>query len=120
MQSSIRPLGAQVVLERVREEVSEGGVVIPDSARDRWTTFWDVVAVGPGRLSGAPDIATDGKDFMPRRGQARIACEVKPGDRVAMIPMAHLKGGEIMVTDEAGVRHTYLVIHEDAIVAVVT
>lgn len=111
MASNIRPLAAQVVLRRIRNSTSPGGIIVPESAQDRESTFWEVVAVGPGRLM------QDG---------SRVACEVAVGDKVAMIPQAHLRGGEIAVEmgliESSGTRlaEKLLVIHEDAIVAVVT
>lgn len=122
MVANIRPLGAQVVLSRVKAEVSLGGIIIPEAAQNREATFWDVVAVGPGRLvSGEKDLFmycdSGGEDVLR---SPRNQCEVKPGDRVALLPTAHLKGGEIEVTTEDGGRKRLLVIHEDAIVAVVT
>lgn len=112
--STLRPLDAQVVLLRVKNDRSEGGIIIPDQALDRASTFWRVLAVGPGRLvqNWPPDIGADGPH--------RIPCSVAVGDLVAMIPAAHTRGGEIDLTDDNGVRQRVLVIHEDAIVAVVS
>lgn len=118
MVANIRPLGAQVVLSRVKAEVSPGGIIIPEAAQNREATFWDVVAVGPGRLVQGVQDRWDLHVETPYT--PRNVCEVKPGDRVALLPTAHLKGGEIEVTTEDGGRKRLLVIHEDAIVAVVT
>lgn len=61
------PLGDRVVIKPIqREEVSVGGIVLPDTAREK-PQEGEVVAVGPGRT------ADDGK---------RIAMETKPGDLV--------------------------------------
>jgi len=64
-----------------REEVTKGGIVLPDTARER-PQEGEVIAVGPGRLS------EDGK---------RIAMEVKVGDRVIY---AKYGGTEIKIEDE--------------------
>jgi len=64
-----------------REEVTKGGIVLPDTAKER-PQEGKVIAVGPGRLS------EDGK---------RIAMEVKVGDTVVY---AKYGGTEIKVDDE--------------------
>ena len=63
----LQPLGDRVVLEREEsEQVTSGGIVLPDTAKDK-PTRGKVVHVGQGRLS------KDGK---------RIPLQVKEGDRV--------------------------------------
>jgi chaperonin GroES len=49
-----------------REEISKGGIVLPDTAKEK-PQEGEIIAVGPGKLS------EDGK---------RIAMEVKVGDKV--------------------------------------
>ena len=67
MVDKIRPLGERVVIKPLpREEISKGGIVIPDTAKEK-PQEGEIVAVGPGKLSD------DGK---------RIAMEVKVGDKV--------------------------------------
>ena len=67
MVDKIRPLGERVVIKPLpREEISKGGIVIPDTAKEK-PQEGDIIAVGPGKLSD------DGK---------RIAMEVKVGDKV--------------------------------------
>jgi len=67
MAAKIVPLGDRVVIKAVpKEEVSKGGIVLPDTAKEK-PQEGEIIAVGPGRL-------TD-------EGQ-RIAMEVKVGDRV--------------------------------------
>ena len=62
-----QPLGDRVVIEREEaEKVTAGGIVLPDSAKDK-PTRGTVVSVGEGRL------LKDGK---------RIPLQVKVGDRV--------------------------------------
>lgn len=61
------PLGDRVVIKRVKEETkSAGGIIIPDTAREK-PQEGEVIAVGPG--------ARD-------ESGSRIAPEVKAGDRV--------------------------------------
>jgi len=63
----LEPLGDRVVVKPIaREEVTKGGIVLPDTAKEK-PQEGEVIAVGPGRLT------EDGK---------RIAMEVKKGDRV--------------------------------------
>ena len=67
MALKLKPLGARVVVEPVAEkEVKRGGIIIPDSAKEKPTEAI-VRAVGPGNLDDS------GK---------RIPLEVKEGDRV--------------------------------------
>ena len=63
----IRPLNDRVVVSREDEEQkSTGGIIIPDTAKEK-PQRGKVVAVGPGKMGD------DGK---------RISLEVKKGDRV--------------------------------------
>jgi chaperonin GroES len=67
MALKLKPLGARVLVEPVAEqEVKRGGIIIPDSAKEKPTEAI-VRAVGPGTLDDT------GK---------RIPLEVKEGDRV--------------------------------------
>src|SRR5216684_93204 len=67
MATHLKPLGDRVLVEPVEEkEVKKGGVIIPDTAKEK-PTEGIVRAVGPGKLD------EDGK---------RIPIEVKEGDRV--------------------------------------
>jgi chaperonin GroES len=67
MAAKIRPLGERVVIKPLpKEEVSKGGIVLPDTAKEK-PQEGEIIAVGPGKLS------EDGK---------RIAMEVKVGDKV--------------------------------------
>jgi chaperonin GroES len=62
-----RPLHDRVVVKRLEgEEKSKGGIIIPDSAKEK-PQEGEVVAVGPGARN------EDG-DLMP--------LDVKPGDRI--------------------------------------
>jgi chaperonin GroES len=65
--AKIEPLGDRVVIKpTAKEEVSKGGIVLPDTAQEK-PQEGKIIAVGPGRLT------EDGK---------RIAMEVKKGDKV--------------------------------------
>ena len=78
----LQPLADRVIVKPMqREEVTKGGIVLPDTAREK-PQEGEVIAVGPGRLS------EDGK---------RIATDVKVGDRVFY---AKYGGTEIKIEDE--------------------
>jgi len=65
--AKIEPLGDRVVIKPTpKEEVSRGGIVLPDTAKEK-PQEGKIIASGPGRLT------EDGK---------RIAMEVKKGDKV--------------------------------------
>ena len=64
-----------------KEEVSKGGIVLPDTAKEK-PQDGKIIAVGPGRLT------EDGK---------RIAMEVKKGDKVIYSKYA---GTEFKLDDE--------------------
>jgi len=82
MASKIKPLGDRVVIKPTpKEEISKGGIVLPDTAKEK-PQDGKIVAVGPGKLT------EDGK---------RIDMEVKVGDTVIYSKYA---GTEIKVNDE--------------------
>ncbi len=82
MAIKLQPLAGRLVVKPIeREEVTKGGIVLPDTAREK-PQEGEVLAVGPGRLS------EDGK---------RIAMEVKVGDRVIY---AKYGGTEYKIDDE--------------------
>ena len=82
MAIKIKPLGDRVVIKPTpKEEVSKGGIVLPDTAKEK-PQEGKIVAVGPGKLS------EDGK---------RIAMEVKVGDKVIYSKYA---GTEIKLDEE--------------------
>jgi len=63
----IEPLGDRVVIKPTpKEEVSKGGIVLPDTAKEK-PQEGEIVAAGPGRLT---------------EGGKRIAMEVNKGDKV--------------------------------------
>ncbi len=78
----LQPLADRLVVRPIeREEVTKGGIVLPDTVKEK-PQEGKVLAVGPGRLSD------DGK---------RIAMEVKVGDTVIY---AKYGGTEIKIEDE--------------------
>lgn len=80
--AKIEPLGDRVVIKPTpREEVSKGGIVLPDTAKEK-PQEGKIIAVGPGRLT------EDGK---------RIAMDVKKGDKVIYSKYA---GTEFKLDDE--------------------
>ncbi|MDY6893405.1 MAG: co-chaperone GroES [Chloroflexota bacterium] len=67
MAINLRPLADRVIVKPiVKEEVTKGGILLPDTAKER-PQEGEVVAVGPGK------IGDDGK---------RIEMEIKKGDKV--------------------------------------
>ncbi len=82
MAIKLQPLADRLVVKPIeREEVTKGGIVIPDTAKEK-PQEGKVLAVGPGRLS------EDGK---------RIAMDVKVGD---IVIYAKYGGSEIKIDDE--------------------
>jgi chaperonin GroES len=65
--AKIEPLGDRVVIRPTpKEEVSKGGIVLPDTAKEK-PQEGKIIAVGPGRLTEEGN---------------RIAMDVKKGDKV--------------------------------------
>ena len=92
----VEPLGEKVVVKRLEaEEITAGGIVLPDSAREK-PQQGRVLSVGDGKL------LPDGK---------RAAHQVKEGDRVFFTSFA---GTDIVVADEE-----LLIMSEDDILAVI-
>jgi chaperonin GroES len=80
--SKLEPLGERVVIKpSKREEVSKGGIVIPDTAKEK-PQEGEVVAVGPGKMTD------EGK---------RIAMDVKVGD---IVVYARYAGTELKIDEE--------------------
>jgi chaperonin GroES len=91
----VKPLGDRILVRRVEEEeVQRGGIIIPDSAKEK-PQQGEVLAVGPGRLND------DGK---------RIPLEVKTGDRILM---GKYSGTEVKLDGEE-----CLILREDDVLAV--
>jgi len=82
MAVKLQPLADRLVVKPIeREEVTKGGIVLPDTVKEK-PQEGEVLAAGPGRLSD------DGK---------RIAMDVKVGDTVIY---AKYGGTEIKIEDE--------------------
>ncbi len=95
MAVKMRPLGDRVVVLRVEEEgTTAGGIIIPDSAKDK-PQEGKVVAVGPGKTE-------DGKT---------IKLDVKKGDLVLFGKYA---GSEVQLN---GTEH--IIMREDDILGVI-
>jgi len=91
----IRPLGDRVVVKLLKsEEVTKGGIVLPDTAKEK-PQEGEVVAVGPGRVL---DNGT------------RLPMEVQVKDRVIF---SKYSGSEVKVDGE-----DYLILRESDILAV--
>ena len=82
MAFKLQPLGDRLIVKPIeREEVTKGGIVLPDTAKEK-PQEGEVLAVGPGRLS------EDG---------TRIAMDVKVGD---IVIYAKYGGTEYKVDDK--------------------
>ena len=92
---SFRPLHDRVLVERIEEEVTSGGIVIPDSAKEK-PSKGKVVAIGNGKLL--------------ENGEIR-PLDVKVGETVLFGKYA---GTEVKVGDKE-----MLVMREDDIMGVV-
>ncbi|MCP4201099.1 MAG: co-chaperone GroES [bacterium] len=93
---NIRPLHDRVVAKRVEsEEEVRGGIIIPDSAKEKPQEA-EVVAVGPGKIND------DGN---------RAPMDVKAGDRVLI---GKYSGSEIKIADQE-----LVILREDEILAVI-
>jgi chaperonin GroES len=91
----VEPLGDKVVVKRIEsEEKTAGGIVLPDSARER-PQQGRVLSVGDGKM------LPSGK---------RVAHQVKEGDRVVF---GRYAGADIMVDEQE-----LLIMSEDEILAV--
>ncbi|MCL5109008.1 MAG: co-chaperone GroES [Chloroflexi bacterium] len=89
MAGQIKPLGDRVVVKPTqREEVTKGGIVLPDTAKEK-PMEGKVLAVGPGRVN------EEGK---------RVPMEVKEGDSVLYAKYAgsevKLDGEELLIISE--------------------
>ena len=94
MAIKLEPLADRLVVRPIeREEVTKGGIVLPDTAKEK-PQEGEVLAVGPGRLS------EDGK---------RIAMDVKVGD---IVIYAKYGGTKIKIDDEE-----LLILSESSILA---
>ncbi|HUU08814.1 MAG TPA: co-chaperone GroES [Dehalococcoidales bacterium] len=94
MAIKLQPLADRLVIKPIeKEEVTKGGIVIPDTVKEK-PQEGEVLAVGPGRR------AEDGK---------LIAMDIKVGDRVIY---SKYGGTEIKFDDEE-----YIILRESDILA---
>lgn len=92
----IRPLQDRVLVERIEEEQkTKGGIIIPDSAKEK-PQEGKVVAAGPGRVSDEGKVTP---------------LSVKAGDRILF---GKYSGSEIKVDGK-----DYLIMREDDILGVI-
>lgn len=92
MAVKLQPLGDRVVVKPIeREEVTKGGIVLPDTVKEK-PQEGKVLAAGPGRLS------EDGK---------RIAMDVKVGDVVLYVKYGgtevKIDGEELIILRESDI-----------------
>src|SRR5262250_2306925 len=93
MAVNLTPLHDRVIVKRIEEkETVKGGIIIPDSAKEK-PQEGEVIAVGAGR----------------REKGELIPLDVKPGDRVLF---GKYGGTEIKIDDEE-----YMILKEDEILA---
>jgi|UniRef100_A0A7V3PTY6 chaperonin GroES len=91
----IKPLQDRILVERVEEEVKKGGIIIPDTAKEK-PQQGKVIAVGPGRIDDKGN---------------RIPMEVKKGDYILF---GKYSGNEIRIGEEE-----YLIMREDDVLAII-
>jgi chaperonin GroES len=92
----IRPLNDRILVKRLEEEEkTAGGIIIPDSAKEK-PAEGSIVAVGPGKMNEKGD---------------RVAMDVKVGDNVLF---SKYGGTDVKIEGE-----DYLIMREDDILGVV-
>ena len=92
----IRPLYDRIIVRRIaEEEKTKGGIIIPDTAKDK-PTEGEVVAAGKGRLT------EDGKV---------IPMDVKKGDRILFSKYA---GNEVKIDGTE-----YLIMREEDVLGII-
>ena len=92
----VKPLADRILVKRIEEEeVVRGGIIIPDSAKEK-PQEGKVIAVGPGRLG------EDGK---------RMPMELKKGKRILMGKYA---GTEVKIDGEE-----HIIMREDDVLAII-
>jgi chaperonin GroES len=96
MKMKIKPLHDRIIVERLEEkEVSKGGIIIPDSAKEK-PMEGRVVAVGEGKRDDA------GKRIVP---------DVKKGDKILF---GKYSGTEVKIEGQE-----YLILREEDILAII-
>ena len=94
--TKLRPLHDRILVKRVEEEeVRRGGIIIPDTAKEK-PQEGKVVAVGGGKVN------EDGK---------KIPLDVKAGDKILF---GKYSGSEVKLDDEE-----YLILREEDVLAII-
>ncbi len=92
----IRPLNDRILVKRLEEEeTTAGGIIIPDSAKEK-PAEGEIVSVGPGKMNDAGE---------------RVAMDVKAGDRVLF---SKYGGTDVKLDGD-----DYLIMREDDILGVI-
>lgn len=91
----LKPLHDRIVVEVIEEEMKKGGIIIPDTAKEK-PQQGKVIAAGPGRFDDKGN---------------RILMDVKRDD---IILFGKYSGNEIKVEDTE-----YLIMREDDVLAIV-
>jgi chaperonin GroES len=95
MASKVRPLHNRIIVQRIKEEEkTAGGIIIPDTAKEK-PTEGKVIAAGSGRRDEKGNL---------------IAMDVKKGDRVLF---SKYSGNEVNLDGEE-----HLIISEDDVLAI--
>src|SRR5438067_286069 len=92
----IKPLGSRVLLKRAEAQTTKGGILLPDSAKEK-PKMGEIMAVGPGK---------------PDETGCHQAMSVQVGDKVLFSAYA---GVEVKSNETGG---DYLIINEDDILGV--
>lgn len=90
----IKPLGDRLIVKPIERETMKGGIIIPDTAKEK-PMEGEVLVAGPGKLDDKGN---------------RMPMDVKKGDKVLY---GKYSGTEIKLDDE-----TYLIIHQDEILGI--
>ena len=96
MSAKVRPLHDRILLKRIEEqEVKKGGIIIPDTAKEK-PQEGEVVAVGEGRRLESGE---------------RQPMDVKVGD---LVLFGKYSGTDVMIEDEE-----YLILREEDVFAII-
>jgi len=106
----LKPLADRVVVKPIQaEEKTKGGIVLPDTAKDK-PQEGEVIAVGTGRiLDNEGEVIAVGTGRILDNG-TKLPLEVKVGDRVVY---SKYSGSEIKIDGEE-----YLIIRESDVLAI--
>jgi len=96
---NIKPLGNRVLVKRSKTSQSKGGILLPDSAKEK-PREGEVIAVGPGRVND------EGK---------KESMHVKEGDRVLFSAYA---GTEVKLSPTASDNEELLIMSEEDLLGI--